>query len=122
VARIAALSAIFTGLGGVVVGVFQSRVDRLLANLADSVTTVVGIDGDSQSMISGVARTLDRRSTLVVITSAGDDRVQRARRQGAWVVMVGLDSPSSLASLRLWRHLGRLYLMSADPATCSGWT
>ena len=31
-ARIAALSAIFTGLGGVVVGAFRSQVDRLRAN------------------------------------------------------------------------------------------
>lgn len=115
-ARIAALSAIFTGLGGVVVGVFRSQVDRLRANVADSVTAVVGIDADSQSMVSAVARTLDRRSTLVVITGASDDRVQRARRQGARVVLVDFNNPSTLVSLRLWRHLSRLYLMAPDPA------
>lgn len=115
-ARIAALSAIFTGLGGVVVGVFRSQVDRLRANLADSATVVVGVDDDTQSLISGVARTLDRRGTLVVITGAGDDRVQRARRQGARVVLVDFDNPETLVSLRLWRHLSRLYLMAPDPA------
>ncbi|KLO29879.1 hypothetical protein ABH37_02250 [Mycobacterium haemophilum] len=121
VARIAALSAIFTGLGGVVVGVFRSQVDRLRANLADSVTAIVGVDDDTQSMISGVAQTLDRRGTLVVITGTSDNRVQQARRQGARVVLVDFNAPSALVSLRLWRHLSRLYLMSADPATNLLW-
>lgn len=121
IARIAALFAIFTGLGGVVVGVFRSQVDRLRANLADHVTVIVGLDDDTQPIVTGVARTLDRRSTLVVITGAGDDRVQRARRQGARVVLVDFNSPASLVSLRLWRHLGRLYLMAPDPAVNLLW-
>ena len=66
-------------------------------------------------MISGVARTLDRRSTLVVITSASDDRVQRARRQGARVVLVDFNTPSTLVSLRLWRHLGSALPDGAGP-------
>ena len=121
VAQVATLSAILIGVGGVVVGVFHHQVDRLRANLADSVTAIVGIDDDTQPIISAVARTLDRRSTLVVITNAGDDRVQRARRQGARVVLVDFNRPSTLVSLRLWRRLGRLYLMSADPATNLAW-
>jgi hypothetical protein len=121
VARIATLSAIFIGVGGVAVGVFRTQVDRLRANLAESVTAFVGIDDDTQPIISAVAGTLDRGATLVVITSAGDDRVQQARRQGARVVLVDFNTPSTLASLRLWRHLKRLYLMSADPATNLSW-
>ncbi|BDB45107.1 MULTISPECIES: hypothetical protein [Mycobacterium] len=120
-ARLAAVSAIFTGLGGVVVGVFRSQVDRLRANLADSVTAVVGVDDDTESMVSGIARTLDRRSTLVVITGASDDRVNRVRRLGARVVLVDFNTPSTLVSLRLWRHLGRLYLMAPDPAVNLLW-
>jgi PknH-like extracellular domain len=105
-------------LGGVVVGVFRSQVGRLRANLADSdsVTVIVGVDDDTQSMISGIARTLDRHNTLVVITNAGDDRLRRARRQGARVVLADFSNPSSLVSLRLWRHVSRLYLMAPDPA------
>ncbi|WP_232078810.1 RyR domain-containing protein [Mycobacterium florentinum] len=120
-ARIAALSAIFTGLGGAVVGVFRSQVDRMRANWAESVTAVVGIDGDTQSMLSAVSRTLDRRSTLVVLTGASDDRVQRARRQGARVVLVDFNTPSTWVSLRLWRRLSRLYLMAPDPALNLMW-
>lgn len=120
-ARVAALAAIFTGLGGVVVGVFRSQVDRLRANLADSVTAIVGVDGDTQSMISAVARTLDRRGTLVVITGASDERVARARRQGARVVLVDFNAPATLVSLRLWRNLSRLYLMAPDPAVNLLW-
>lgn len=120
-ARMAAVSAIFTGLGGALVGVFRAQVDRLRANFANSVTAIVGVDDDTESMVSGVARTLDRRSTLVVITSAGDDRVQRVRRLGARVVLVDFNTPSTLVSLRLWRHLGRLYLMAPDPAVNLLW-
>ncbi|SPM34457.1 hypothetical protein MRAB57_2272 [Mycobacterium rhizamassiliense] len=120
-ARIAALSAIFTGLGGVVIGAFRSQVDRLRANLAESVTAIVGVDADTESMVSGVARTLERRGTLVVITGASDDRVQRTRRQGARVVLVDFNTPETMVSLRLWRHLSRLYLMAPDPAVNLLW-
>ncbi|BAX94489.1 hypothetical protein [Mycobacterium shigaense] len=120
-ARIAALSAIFTGLGGVVVGAFRSQVDRLRANIAESVTAIVGVDADTESMVSGVARTLERRSTLVLLTGASDDRAQRARRQGARVVLVDLNTPETLVSLRLWRRLSRLYLMAPDPAVNLLW-
>ncbi|HZU49089.1 MAG TPA: hypothetical protein VFA16_17815 [Mycobacterium sp.] len=118
VARLAALAAIFTGLGGVVVTLFRSQVDRLRANLAESVTAIVGIDEDSQPMVSAIARTLDRRSTLVVITGSADEpAAHKSRAQGARVLAVDLNTPASLEALPLWRHLGRLYLMSADPAT-----
>jgi hypothetical protein len=120
-ARIAALTTIFTGLGGVVVGAFRSQVDRLRANFAESVTAIVGVDADTESMISGVARTLERRGTLVLITGASDDRVQRARRQGARVVLVDFNTPATLELLRLWRNLSRLYLMAPDPAVNLMW-
>jgi len=122
VARVAALGAIFTGLGGVAIVVFRSQVDRLQASLADSITAVVGIDDDIVSMTSAVAGTLDRRDTLVVITGSPDaPEVQEARIQGARVVSVDFNTPATLESLSLWRNLERLYLMSADPATNLLW-
>jgi len=121
IARIAALSAIFTGLGSVVVGAFRSQIDRLRANVANPVTVIVGVDDDTASLTSAVARTLDARSTLVVITGLGHDRAAWARGLGARVVPVDFDTPSALTALRLWRHLGRLYLMSPDPALNVAW-
>ena len=116
IARLAALSAIFTGLVSVVAGVFHIQADRLRANLAESVTVILGLSEDSQPVISRIAQTLDRRSTLVVITSADDTRVHQVRRRGARVVLADFNTPSSVVSLRLWRNLERLHLMGPDPA------
>jgi hypothetical protein len=122
VARLAALGATFTGLAGVVIALFRSQVDRLRASRADAVTAVVGIDDDTRSMVSAIAATLDRRSTLVVITGGPDEPgEQEAHLQGGRVVSVDFNAPATLESLSLWRNLERLYLMSADPATNLFW-
>jgi hypothetical protein len=118
VARLAGLAAIFFGLAGVVIALFRSQVDRLRANLANSVTAVVGIDDETRSMVSAVAGTLNRSSTLVVVTGGRDEPgVQEARIHGGRVVTVDFNAPEALKSLSLWRNLDRLYLMSADPTT-----
>jgi hypothetical protein len=118
VARLAALGAIFTGLAGVVIALFRSQVDRLRASLANSVTAVIGIDDETRSMISAIARTLDRSSTLVVVTGGPDEPgAVEARIHGGRVVSVDFSVPDSLNSLSLWRNLERLYLMSPDPST-----
>jgi hypothetical protein len=122
VARLAALGAIFTGLAGVVIALFRSQVDRLRANLATSVTAVIGIDGETRSMVSAIASTLNRPSTLVVVAGGPDDPgVQEGRVHGGRVVTVDFNSPDALKSLWLWRNLERLYLMSADPPTNQLW-
>jgi len=118
VARLAALGAIFTGLAGVVIRLFQSQVDRLHANYARSVTALIGVDDETRSMVSAIASTLDPASTLVVVTSGPDDPgAAEARIQGGRVVTVDFNDPDSLRSLPLWRRLQRLYLMSPDPPT-----
>jgi hypothetical protein len=122
VARLAALGAIFTGLAGVVIALFRSQVDRLRASRAASVTAIVGIDDDTRSMVGAIAQTLDRRSTLVVITGGPDEPgEQEARIHGGRVVFVDFNAPETFGSLSLWRNLERLYLMSADPATNLFW-
>lgn len=118
VARLTALGAIFTGLAGVVIALFRSQVDRVRASLATSVTAVIGIDNETRSMISAIATTLNRRSTLVVVTSGPDEPgAQEARINGGRVVSVDFNATESLKSLSLWRNLERLYLMSSDPPT-----
>lgn len=122
VAQLAALGALFTGLSGVALALFRSQVDLVQANHASSVTAVVGIDEDSSAMIGGIVRTLNRRDTLVVIVDATDVRgAQNARSQGARVITVDLNTPSSLESLALWKRLERLYLLSGDPSNNRLW-
>jgi hypothetical protein len=118
IARLCALAAIFLSVVGVAAALFQSRLDRLRVYFARSVTAIVDMDDDAQSMVSAVARTLDKRSTLVVI-SASPYRpcIQAARRRGARLITVDFDRPTTLKSLSLWRKLRRLYLLSADPSS-----
>ncbi|MCV7424521.1 hypothetical protein H7K45_28655 [Mycobacterium yunnanensis] len=116
IARLAALSAFFTGVIGVVAGVFRTQTDRLRSGLATSVTAVVGLSDDTLPVISRVARTLDRRETLVVLTGVDDARIEQVRRRGAHVVLVDFDDEASVLSLRLWCKLERLHLLGADPA------
>ncbi|MFZ3319068.1 hypothetical protein, partial [Mycobacterium sp.] len=77
---------------------------------------------ETRSMVSAVAKTMDRRSTLVVVTGGPEEPgVQEARIQGGRVISVDFNAPETLKSLSLWRNLERLYLMSADPATNTFW-
>lgn len=122
VARLTALGALFTGLAGVVIALFRSQVDRLMASVASSVTAVIGIDDETRSMVSAIANTMDRRSTLVlIINGSNDSGGEETRIQGGRVISVDFNAPETLESLSLWRRLERLYLMSADPVTNTSW-
>ena len=118
IAQLCALAAVFLSVVGVAMALFQSRVDRLRVHFARSVTAIVDMDDDARSMVSAVARSMDRRSTLAVIT-ANPDRpcVREARAQGARVLTVDFARPQTLKSLSLWRKLDRLYLLSPDPSS-----
>ncbi|WP_235674442.1 hypothetical protein [Mycolicibacterium pulveris] len=118
IARLSALAAIFLSVVGVAAALFRSRMDRLRVYFARSITAVVDVDDDTLSMVSAVARTMDPRATLVLITTSLDHPcVPEARNHGARVVAVDFDRPDTLRSLSLWRKLDRLYLLSADPSS-----
>lgn len=118
IARLSALAAIFLSVIGVAAALFRSRMDRLRVYFARSVTAVVDVDDDTLSMVSAIARTMDPRSTLVLITTSLDHPcVPEARNHGARVVAVDFDRPDTLKTLSLWRKLDRLYLLSADPSS-----
>jgi hypothetical protein len=118
VAQLCALAAVFLSVVGVAMALFQARVDRLRVHFARSVTAIVDMDDDSQSMVTAVARSMDHRGTLAVIT-ANPDRpcVQEARAQGARLLTVNFANSATLKTLSLWRKLDRLYLLSADPSS-----
>jgi hypothetical protein len=117
VARLSAQAAIFVGLASVAVALFRSQTDRFHIRRAGSVTAVVGIDDDTPSMISAIAKTVGPRGMLVVITNVPEQAcVYEARSRGARIVTVDFSKPETLAALSLWRKLDRLYLLSADPS------
>lgn len=118
IARLSAIAAIFVGVLGAAIALFQSQFDRVRARFAHSVIAIVGIDDDAQSMVSAIVKTLDKRSRVVLITDSPDRPcISQSRREGAAVVALDADDSNTLKPLRLWRRLDRLYLLSADPTT-----
>jgi hypothetical protein len=117
IAELCALAAVFLSVIGVAVALFQSRLDRLRVYFAHSVTAVVDLDDDAISMVSAIAHTLDRRSTLVVITSDPDRAcVREARTAGARVITIDYTRPQALRALPVWHKLDRIYLLATDPS------
>jgi hypothetical protein len=118
VARLSSLGVIFVGVASVVVALFHSQVDRMLARTARSVTAVVGVDDDSRSMVTAAAETLEPNSELVLVTESPDQpSAAESRREGARVLAADLDTPEAVEALPLWHKLDRLYLLAADAAT-----
>ena len=101
------------------------QLDRIVVRRARSLTVAVGIDDDTLSMVQAIAGRMGprarwplifSRSALVVLTGDADrGAVRAARERGAKVWVVGLQKPETLADLRLWKRLDRLYLLSEDP-------
>lgn len=118
IAQLCALAAVFLSVVGVAMALFQSRVDRLRIYFARSVTAIVDMDDDAKSMVTAVAESMNRRSTLAVVT-ANPDRscVHEVRAKGARVLTVDFTRPQTVKSLSLCRKLDRLYLLSPDPSS-----
>ena len=118
VAKVAALAALLVGIAGIASAVLESRLDRLRLRFDSSITAIVGADEDADSMIAAVARTLEKGSTLVVVTTAADaERRGELRHGGARVVAVDFAGEGALRSLPIWNKVTRLYLLSPDPNT-----
>ncbi|HKV18340.1 MAG TPA: hypothetical protein VJR50_04860 [Mycobacterium sp.] len=118
IAQLCALAAVFLAVFGAALAVFRSRFDRLRVYFARSITAIVDLDDDALSMVSAVARSMGRRSTLAVLV-ANPDRpaVADARAQGARIIVVDISRSEALTSLSFWRKLDRLYLLSPDPSS-----
>lgn len=115
--RLTGTAAIFLSVVGIATALFQSRMDRLRISLARSVTAVVDIDDDAASVVDAVRTTLDRRTTLAVITNSPErECVRDARNMGARIVTVDFTKPETLTALPLWHKLNKLYLLSPDPS------
>ena len=69
IARVSALAALFVGVSGIAVALLESRLDRFRLRFDSSVTAIVGADDDADSTVSAIARTLEKNSTLAVITT-----------------------------------------------------
>lgn len=118
IAKISALAALLVGIAGIAAALLESRLDRFRLRFDSSITAVVGADDDADSMVAAIARTLEKNSTLLVVTTAADaERRSDLRRGGARVVAADFGQPTALRSLPMWDRVTRLYLLAADPNT-----
>ncbi|WP_141216470.1 hypothetical protein [Rhodococcus sp. 14-2483-1-1] len=114
--RLLAIGTTLTTALAATLTLFRSQLDRIAIWRAKSLTVVVGIDDETVSMVSAIARRKASKETLVIITANPDQlAVTSARDLGARIRVAAINSPSALTSLHMWRRLRRLYLLSEDP-------
>jgi len=118
VARLSAMGVILFGVASVGMALFEAQLDRFRARFAKSLTVVVGVDDESQSVVAAVARTLEPGSHLVLVADDPERAcVVRSRGAGARVIPADLSRPRTLAALPFWHKTDRLYLLDVDPVT-----
>jgi len=112
------MGVIFFGVASVGMTLFHAQLDRFRARFARAVTVVVGVDDDSQSVVSAVARTREPGSHLILVADNPERAcVSDSRSEGARVIPADLGRPDTLGSLSPWSKTDRLYLLDADPVT-----
>lgn len=117
-AKVAAFAALLVGIVGIAAALLESRLDRFRLRFDSSITAIVGADGDADSMVAAVARTLENNSRLVVVTTPADaEHRGRLRHRGGRVVAVDFARTDALSSLPIWHKVTRLYLLAAEPNT-----
>lgn len=115
-ARLLAISTTLTTALTAALTLFKTQLDRIAIWRGRSLTVIVGVDDETVSLVRAVASRMEDDATLVVITAAPDRRVvEESRAAGARIRVAALRDPKSLAQLRLWKRLDRLYLLSEDP-------
>ncbi|CAM3648017.1 RyR domain-containing protein [Smaragdicoccus niigatensis] len=115
VARLGALSAVFLGVLLVLIKVMETQSGRFRILRAKTVTVIIEMDENAQSMVSALAKDLDRGELLVLLTSAPDRPcVTECRGDGLCIATVDVDRQAALESLTVWPKLSRLYLLSSD--------
>ena len=118
IAKTAALAALLVGIAGIAAALLESRLDRFRLRLDSAITAIVGIDDDADSMVAAVARTLEKNTRLLLVTTSADAEHRRELRHGgARVVAVDFARDDALQSLPIWHKVTRLYLLAADPNT-----
>ncbi len=118
IAKVAALAALLVGVAGIAAALLASRLDRFRLRFDPSVTAIVGADDDADTMVAAVARTLEKNSRLLLVTSPTDaERRGDLRRRGARILAVDFSRADELQNLPVWHKVTRLYLLAAEPNT-----
>lgn len=115
-ARLLAIATTLTTALAATLALFRSQLDRVAIWRARSLIVIVGVDDETVSLVNAIAQRRSSKETLVVVTGNADQpAVAAARDLGARIRITSIQSASALVGLRMWKRLGRLYLLSEDP-------
>ena len=122
IARLLAVAATSTTVLAAASRLFRQQVDRLAIRRSKSVTVALGVGEESASIIKAAARNTPSGETLAILTEdAESSAVRQAQNAGAKVQVINTTDLDTLATLRLWRNLDRLYLLSPDQNQNRAW-